>query len=103
MSIKLTPHIDEAKEIFLDSLAGKGFEIQKFGGFTEAIRQEQTGYIIITITAEGEIAIFSKRPGRRSREVQFPRCIKLYAPKTQVGYTIALFLTKRELKSVCTK
>lgn len=101
MSIKLTSDVGTAKELFLDSLQDKGFEVQKVGGFTEAIRQEPSGYIIITITTEGEIVIFSKRPGKTSRERQVPRWITLYAPKTQMGYTIALLLTKREMKSVC--
>lgn len=78
------------KEEFLTALTKCGFDINRLSRLTEAVFSTENNYTIVTITEEGEIAVFSKTEQESPEEVCTPSIAVFEPPKTAIGYSRAL-------------
>lgn len=98
MNIGILATGDSAKESFLQSLAGYGFDINRLPRLTEAIFLRENNFTIVTITKDGEIAIFSKTGDEEEGLQEADPVITTFdAPKTALGYNAALTETKKAI------
>lgn len=99
MGIKLLATGESAKESFIQSLANYGFDINRLPYLTEAVFFRSDNYTLVTITNEGEIALFTKSCEDSSdlRETK-PKIATFEPPKTALGYNHALIEAKKAIQ-----
>lgn len=100
MGIRILATGKSAKESFIQSLAKYGFDINRLPYLTEAVFFRSDNYTLVTITNEGEIALFTKScedsSGLRSAT---PKIATFEPPKTSFGYNHALTEAKKAIQS----
>lgn len=99
MEIKILTTGESAKESFIQSLASYGFDISRLPYLTEAVFFRSDNYTIVTITKEGEIALFTKSCDNSSDLMETkPKIATFEPPKTSFGYNHALTEAKKAIK-----
>lgn len=100
MSIRILTTGESAKESFIQSLSKYGFDINRLPRLTEAVFARSDNYTIVTITKDGEIALFTKSCDENSDLMETKPTIATFEPpKTSLGYNQALTEAKKAIQS----